>query len=362
MPSRPLSAGRPPDLAHAPFLVIWEATRACDLVCAHCRAEAQPTVTPGELTTAEGLALIDHVRAEFGEVLFVFTGGDPLKRSDLPELVRHAAQVGLIPALTPSATPLLTSEAIARLHAAGLRRLAVSIDGADAATHDGFRGVPGTFDRSIKALQAARAMGLEIQINSSLGRHNRDQLRDLAALAGYLGVSLWSVFLLVPTGRADAGMLLTPAEHELLYRALAAIALDPATAFDIKTTAGQPYYRVLDQERRRRGLEADAGNVPMRAAIGVNDGKGFVFIDHEGGICPSGFLPLVAGNVRTDRLADIYRHHDLFVSLRDPAALGGKCGICEFSRRCGGSRSRTWALTGDHLAADPTCVYQPRRA
>jgi MoaA/NifB/PqqE/SkfB family radical SAM enzyme len=288
-------------------------------------------------------------------VTLVITGGDPLKRPGLEALVRHGSACGLNMALTPSATPLLTIEALTRLREAGLKRIAISVDGIDAVTHDDFRGVPGTFERSIAMLTAARQLGLETQINSSIGRHNAHQLTQLATLAGFLGVSLWSVFLLVPTGRATTDLLLTAVEHEKLYRALAKIALDPATAFPIKTTAGQAYYRVLEQERLRRGVAP-----ARRRGVGVNDGNGFVFISHVGDICPSGFLPLVCGNVRRDTVADIYREHPTFVRLRDPDNFSGKCGQCFHNRLCGGSRSRTFALMGDPFASDPTCIFQPK--
>lgn len=344
----------PADFSQAPMITIWEATRACDLACKHCRAEAVLGRDASELSTAEACALLDQVRADFGLILFVITGGDPLKRPDLEAIVAHGAGLGLSMGLTPSSTPLLTSEALRRLRAAGLSRLAISLDGAEAATHDTFRGVEGTFARSIPLLEEARRLGLSTQINSSIGRHNEDQLDDLAKLGGFLGISLWSVFLLVPTGRADAGMLLTAAEHEKAYRRLAGIALDPTTPFAIKTTAGQPFYRVLEQERKRRALPP-----APRRGLGVNDGNGFVFISHTGDICPSGFLPLVGGNIRNRRLAEVYRTDPTFVRLRQPATFDGKCGRCQYQVLCGGSRSRTHALTGDAFASDPTCVYQP---
>jgi len=346
-----------PDFNHAPMIAIWESTRACDLACKHCRAEAVPGRDAKELSTSEACDLLTQIREDFGKILFVLTGGDPLKRPDLETIVAHGAGLGLSMGLTPSATPLLTIEALHRLRGAGLSRLAISLDGADAPTHDAFRGVEGTFARSIPLLEEAHRLGLSTQINSSIGHHNEQQLAALAELGGYLGISLWSVFLIVPTGRADAGMVLTAAEHERTYRQLAAIALDPATTFAVKTTAGQPYYRVLDQERRRRDLPPVS-----RHGAGVNDGNGFVFISHTGDIEPSGFLPLVCGNLRQHRVSDIYRSHPTFLRLRQPQHFSGKCGRCPYQRLCGGSRSRTHALTGDAFGSDPTCVYQPPAA
>ncbi len=364
------------DFNQAPFIVIWEITRACDLACRHCRAEAQPQPDHHELTTDEGLKLLSHVREEFGPVLFVLTGGDPLKRADLHQLIRHGTAIGLRMTITPSVTPLLTSEALGALHASGIRRVAMSLDGADAKTHDQFRGVDGTFRRTIEALTTAHNLGIELQINSTVSRHNLEQVEQLSKMVGWLGATLWSVFVVVPTGRAalpgpvrteeghhagtppdDDSLVPTAVEHELLYRKLANIALDPATTYDVKTTAGQPYYRVLAQERARRGVDSPTRS--LRAPRGVNDGNGFLFISHTGNLCPSGFLPIAAGNVRTHSAATVYRHHDLFTRLRQPDTFSGKCGRCDFNHHCGGSRSRTYAMTGDPFASDPTCVYQP---
>jgi len=347
------------DFANAPIIAIWETTRACDLVCQHCRAEATPQADCGELTTAEARTLMDRIRAEFGPILFVLTGGDPLKRSDLLELVRHGANLGLGMAITPSATPLLTREAIIALHEAGIKRIAVSLDGSDKATHDRFRGVEGTWERTLAALEVAKERGLDSQINTSVAHHNTDQLADIAKLGAWYGISQWSVFLMVPTGRAGADQIISAADHERVYQRLADLAADPETPFAIKTTAGQPFYRVRAQRARRA---ATAGQPPAAAVrfAGVNDGNGFVFISHTGEICPSGFLALPAGNVREHDIATVYREHELFTRLRQPDTFAGKCGYCEFNRICGGSRSRTWALTGNPFASDPTCVYNPK--
>jgi radical SAM protein len=354
-------AGMQASFDHAPFIVIWEVTRACDLLCRHCRAEAQPEPEAGELTTAEGLTLLRRVRDQFGPILVVLTGGDPLKRADVYDLAAAGGALGLRMAITPSATPLLTPMALAKLRSAGVKRVALSLDGADAQTHDRFRGVPGTFARTLRALQTAANLGMEIQVNTTIGPHNQDQLRRIALICGWLGASLWSVFQLVPTGRAARELVATAGEHERIYRELAELALDPGTPFDIKTTAGQPFQRVLAQERARR----ERAGKPIRAGVGgrapasVNDGKGFLFVGRAGDICPSGFLPLAAGNVRRDDLAEVYRHHPLFMALRRPDGFSGKCGRCDFRTRCGGSRSRAYALLGDPLASDPTCAYQP---
>jgi MoaA/NifB/PqqE/SkfB family radical SAM enzyme len=344
----------PVDFSHAPALVIWEATRACDLACRHCRAEAQPAPLPGELNDAEALAMLDEVRREFGPVILVITGGDPLKRPGLERIIAHGSTLGLTMAMTPSATPLLTVPVLARLRAAGLQRLALSLDGADAATHDGFRGVPGTFARTIELLQEAPRFGLTTQINTTVTRPILEQIPAIRDLCAWLDVSQWSLFMVVPTGRAEHNMLPSPGEHERLYRQVATWALDPGTTMMIKTTAGQPYYRVLEQERQRRHLPP-----PRFGGSGVNDGNGFVFVSCTGEICPSGFLATPCGDVRHDGLARTYREHPLFAALRRPEGFSGKCAVCPHNHRCGGSRSRAYALTGDALGSDPTCAYIP---
>ncbi|MBI4877694.1 MAG: radical SAM protein [Acidobacteria bacterium] len=331
----------------APFLVIWEVTQACDLACVHCRASAQPGRSPGELSTEEGYRLLDEIRT-FGEPLTVFTGGDPLKRGDLFGLLAHSVRIGLRTAVTPSATPLLTGQAIEGFQRAGVARMALSLDGPDAASHDGFRGVSGSFARTVFGLDYARGIGLETQVNTAVTQHNFRRLPEIAERVRESGAKLWSVFFLVTTGRAAASMDLTAGEYEQVFGFLHETA--QTAPFDIKTTEAQHYRRYAAQHGRTGRRLAPAG---------INDGKGFVFIGHTGDIYPSGFLPLGAGNVRRDSLVAVYRNSDLFRGLRDSGNLEGKCGECEFRNLCGGSRSRAYALTGDPFAADPRCVYQP---
>ncbi len=344
----------------APFLVFWETTRACDLVCRHCRAEAVPGRHPGELTTEEGFALLDEIAA-MGTPLVVLTGGDPAKRPDLLDLVAHGASRGLRMALTPSATPLVTEELLEALRGAGLSRLAMSLDGADAATHDGFRGVAGSYERTVRLLRAARQLGLTTQVNTSIVRRNAGQLERIAEQLERLDIELWAVFLVVPTGRADASLLLDAEETERLLERLADVA--ERAPFDVKTTAAPHFRRVLLQRkvarRQIRGLADGIGRAPRS----VNEGQGVCFVSHTGEVYPSGFLPLSCGNVREPGgLTRIYREHPLMQRLRDPDALGGKCGQCEFRRVCGGSRARAFAVYGEALAEEPACAYEPRTA
>lgn len=342
----------------APFLVIWEVTQACDLACLHCRASAQPARNPDELTTAEGLELLGRIK-EFGDPLMVFTGGDPLKRPDLFSLLEASVTLGLRTTVTPSATPLLTNDAIERLARSGVSRMAISLDGHDAASHDGFRRVDGSYDRTLDALRHARRIGLETQVNTTVTRHNVNDLRRIARLVEDSGARLWSVFFLVVTGRALASLDLTAGEYEQVFETLYDIS--HAANFDIKTTEAQHYRRYVAQ-RRKAGDKVGPVAATIERQAGINDGKGFVFISHTGEVLPSGFLPVAAGNVRRHLIGDLYRSTDLFRVLRDSHNLAGKCGVCEYRNLCGGSRSRAYALTGDFLAEDPRCAYVPPAA
>lgn len=343
-----------------PLLAIWELTRACDLACAHCRACATTERDRGELSTAEGKRLLDDLAA-MGTPVVVLTGGDPAKREDVPELVAHGTRAGLGMALTPSGTALTTRDLLARVRDAGLSRLAVSVDGPDAETHDAFRGVRGSFAETMRILGEARALGIPTQVNTSLHPGNLRALRATAALVEQVGASLWSVFVVVPTGRAGASLLLGPQTLERALEELADIAL--GVPFDVKTTAAPHFRRVLMQRKQGDGLGVmsdvdEDGSV--RGPRGITDGVGFLFVSHVGDVYPSGFMPVSAGNVRTDDVARVYRESPLFRQLRDASALGGKCGACPFKRVCGGSRARAWAAFGDPMAEDPLCAYVPK--
>ena len=359
------------DFDRAPFVVIWETTQACDLACLHCRACAVPHRDPHELSTDEAKRLVDDI-CRFGRPLLVLTGGDPLKRPDVVEIVRYGTDAGLRVALTPSGTPLMTPEVLRDLRDAGMSRLAVSLDGATAAQHDAFRGVAGSFDWTIRMLETARSLGISTQINTTISRHNVHDLESLIALMSGLGIALWSVFFIVPVGRARPDDLATANEFESVFNRL--YDLSKTAPFDIKSTAAPHYRRVIMQRQvaERRAGARDGAPSPLtagvgfslgdgvgRAAKGVNDGDGFLFVSHRGDIYPSGFLPISAGNVRTDDVVEVYRTHELFRSLRDRDRLRGKCGACEFRRVCGGSRARAYATTGDPLASDPLCAYLP---
>lgn len=368
--------GRPPvpDFAVAPFLVIWEITRACALACAHCRAEAIDQRHPQELSTAEGKALLGQIH-RMGTPICVLTGGDPLQRDDLEELIAEGTRLGLRMATIPATTDRLTRARLTSLRDAGVAQIAFSLDAAEPAEHDAFRGVPGSFARTLEAARIVAELGVPLQINTVLGPWNQHSLFEMAELVEDLGASFWEVFVLVPVGRGETAGHLRAGMVEHLFEQIHDVARE--VDFVVKV-AEAPHYRrfVMMREfgedrdaagfrvtlarllERPTGPQASIGHAPRS----VNAGRGFCFVDHRGEVTPSGFLPISAGNVRTTPLADLYRDSDLFLALRDPDKLKGRCGRCEFSSLCGGSRSRAFALSGDPFAEDPWCAYKPGTA
>lgn len=379
-----------------PFLAIWEVTQSCDLACKHCRAAAQPIAHPDQLSTGEAKGLIDQIAA-MAVPIFIFTGGDPLKRPDLYELIRYGAEKNVKIAVTPSATPLLTRDAIFKMKEAGVVRLGISLDGSCPEIHDVFRGLTGAWARTIQAIEWANEAGLPIQVHSTVSRHNAHDLDNLCALFEKQKIVMWNVFFLVPVGRGQLNDLLSGEEFEQVFGKI--YELSQRVSFQIKTTEAMHYRRYLLQhnlEERKLAHGHPGGGHPHAAAVAasdipadrsssvgseyepgapqadaqarnhgwatrrVNDGKGFMFISHVGNVYPSGFLPIHAGNIRETPLGDIYRNAPIFKALRDTSRLEGKCGACEYKEICGGSRARAYALTGDPLAQEPCCIYQPR--
>lgn len=369
------------DVDERPMITIWEVTRACQLVCRHCRADAQHQAHPGQLTTAQGKSLLEDIAA-FGTPypIVVLTGGDPFERPDLTELVRFGTGLGLHMALSPSVTPKLTPEVLQVLHEAGAHALSLSLDGASAATHDAFRGVPGVYDATMRAARWVRDEGFRLQLNSTVTRANVMELPEILRTVLDLRAALWSVFFLVPTGRGESLEPLTADEVEDVMHWLH----DVSDLVAIKSTEAPHYRRIAIQRAQARlaGERLTSGLGPLydaltaaaadllegrhdpvrrpRPPIDVNSGRGFAFIDHVGDVYPSGFLPHHCGNVKEEGFRHIYRTNPLLRSLRRPDEFHGKCGMCEFNEVCGGSRSHAYAVTGDILASDPTCVYLPK--
>lgn len=363
-PTRPV----PFDYAKAPLLVIWESTRSCSLACAHCRANADLRVDPRELDAAEGKALIDQV-ADMGTPIMVLSGGDPLNRADLEVLVRHGKSRGLRMGAIPAATPNLTRERLASLKDAGLDQVAFSLDGAIASDHDRFRRAPGAFARVLRGVRWAAELGLAVQINTCLGGWNSSSFEAMVKLVSSLPIAFWEVFFLIPVGRGAALGGLSPRRFDEVFERLHRLTKE--VDFVVKLTEGQHFRPFVMRAEAAAGAgaaartaRAVARSAGVRAGLrlpdrAVNAGDGFMFVDHVGGICPSGFLPIARGDARRDSLAAVYRDDEVFAGLRDHSRLTGKCGACEYKQVCGGSRARAWATTGRLDAPDPACSHQP---
>lgn len=369
--AHPHGMGKTIDYNENPFIAIWEVTRACQLKCVHCRADAQTTPDPRELTHEEGIQLIDQIY-EMNNPMLVFTGGDCMMREDLFDLAEYAVKKGMRVSMTPSATANVTKEKMERAKNVGLSRWGFSLDGPTPEIHDHFRGTPGSFDLTLEKIKYLNGLEMPLQINTVISRFNYDHLEQMAELVKDLKAIMWYIFLLVPTGRGQEDACITPAEHEKVFRWL--YDLSKTAPFDIKTTAAQHYRRVVLQQKAREhridGAEiryedtittdhASMIDGLKRAPKGVNDGNGFIFISHVGDVLPSGLLPIKVGNVREKPLKEIYRESPVLKELRNPDLYKGKCGVCEYRFVCGGSRSRTYAVTGDYLESEPYCVYTP---
>lgn len=355
------------DFDSAPFTIAWEITRACAYACVHCRANAIHKRDPRELSTSEAKALIERLAAFGNRPILIFTGGDPMMRPDLFELIAYATERGLRCSLTPTATALPTKERLQKVRDAGIRRIALSLDAPYSEIHDNFRQVPGSWQRTMDILHRAQEVGLSVQVNTTVSKHNVDILHEMIPFIQEVNAVQWSVFFLVPTGRAQAKNMISPEEHEKIFNWLYDLSLN--APFDIKSTAAPMYRRVAIQRKR-----AEANGMPVtfqgagfqyadglnRPTKGVNDGNGFLFISHIGEIQPSGFLPITAGDVRMVDVVDVYRHSKLFTDLRNPEKIKGSCGICEFRDVCGGQRGRAYGITGDYLESDPACVLVSR--
>lgn len=341
-----------------PAVIFWETTRACALVCRHCRAEAQPKRHPLELTTQQGFALLDRMADFDNRPIVILTGGDVMMRRDVFDLISYGLETGLIVSLSPSATALVRPHRLRRAYEAGLSRISFSLDGARPQTHDAFRGVAGSFQRTQECISDAVDAGLSVQINTTVTRYSLPELEELKDIVEGLNVTLWDLFFLVPTGRALRQDMISPEEHEQVFNWMYDVS--KTSSYGVRATLGQHYRRVAMQRRHGGDGGAVSNTLSRRFHEGTtNDGKGVCFISHTGEVQPSGFLPITAGNVRTAPLAELYRNAPIFKELRNPELLRGKCGACPFRAICGGCRARAYALTGDYLAAEPCCVYQP---
>ena len=347
------------DYAQTPLNVYWEMTQACPLACRHCRAEAVATPHPQELTFKEGTALLRQI-SEFGDPLpqLILTGGDPLARRDLFELIDEARQRGIGVSITPAASPALTRDVLARLQQHGVEGLGLSLDGSSAERHDSIRGVAGTFDRTMQAMRWAQELGMPLQVNTLASGETADDIPAVYELLKPFTPARWSLFFLISVGRGKVLQPLAPEQGEALMSWI--YETSSVAPFTVATTEAPSYRRVALDRMRAEGLNGDQiKKSPAYRGFGVRDGHGIVFVSHTGDICPAGFLPLALGNVRRDRLAEVYRDAPVFLALHDPSQFHGRCGHCEYHALCGGSRARAYEATGDPLGEDPFCIYEP---
>ncbi|HTQ08750.1 MAG TPA: TIGR04053 family radical SAM/SPASM domain-containing protein [Fimbriimonadaceae bacterium] len=344
-----------------PLLVYWETTRACALSCRHCRASAMPTAHPLELSHEEGLELLEQI-ASFGEPMphLVLTGGDPMRRKDIFELIAKARSLGIDVSITPAAGPDLTREVIFKLKEAGIDSMALSLDASTAKAHDSIRQVDGCFAKTIEAAQWAGEAGLPLQVNTLLSSETAADLPAVFKLLHSFPVMRWALFFLISVGRGKQLQEVTPEQAEAIMQW--SYELSRTAPFQIKTTEAPSFRRVALDKMKAAGLSNDQiRHTNIHRAYGIRDGNGITFVSHLGDVYPSGFLPLKAGNVRLKALPLIYRHSEVFSKVRDVNSFEGKCGLCEFRKICGGSRARAFAHTGNPAGSDPVCVYQPKQ-
>ncbi len=331
-------------------MVAWEVTRSCNLSCAHCRASAGLGPYPGELTTEECFKVIDEI-ASFAKPVIILTGGEPLLRKDIFEIAAYGKNKGLTMVMAPNGT-LLNAENVAKIIKSGIKRISVSLDGPDAATHDNLRQVTGAFNQAVAGIKEAKKSGLEFQINSTITKRNVAQITEIMDLAVELGARAHHIFLLVPTGRAKAMQAdeLSAQEYEGTLKFLARKIKE--SAIEIKVTCGPHFNRLLLQQDPQSGAS-------LRGR-GCMAGVSFCFISHLGALQPCGYLEIKCGNLRELGFKKAWFESEVFKSLRDFSKYKGKCGICEFRNVCGGCRARAYAKHGDYLREEPYCVYEPK--
>lgn len=348
-----------PASAHSLRLVAWEVTRSCNLACIHCRAAAQNRPYPGELATEECFRFLDDI-AGFARPIVILTGGEPLLRPDIFDIAAHGTRLGLRMTMAPNGT-LVNPENARRMVEAGIQRISISLDGATAASHDAFRGMPGAFDGAIQGIRCARESGLPFQVNTTITAQNLHELPAIQELVVSLGAVAHHIFLLVPTGRGKnlEEQVINARQYEetlhWFYEQRERVPLQ------LKATCAPHYYRILRQRAREEGRPVDMQTFGLDAMTrGCLAGTGFCFLSHMGTVQPCGYLELDCGNIRRRPFRDIWENSEVFQRLRDFRNYEGKCGRCEYIRVCGGCRARAYEATGNYLAEEPLCLYEPR--
>lgn len=362
-------------------LVFWESTKACNLTCRHCRAVPRRAIGPTELNTSQALDLIDAI-AEVAKPVMVVSGGEPLFRPDLFDIAEYGVASGFRMALATNGT-LVSERVAAKVADSGISRVAISLDGADADTHDRFRGLTDSHALAIRGIRNLRAEGVSVQINTTIAKHNVAQVPRMLDLALELGADALHLFMLVPVG---CGLEIAPTEmlpadeYERVLHWFDDQSRD--CPIDLKATCAPHYYRIraqrIEEERSRGdmsstfiapGTRAKAAPSMMSGGRhgqhlsamtrGCLAGTSVCFVSNEGRVYPCGYLPVSAGDTRVQRFADIWNHSNVFEQLRNPAAYEGKCGECRYEAICGGCRARAYAATGSFLAEEPFCTYRP---
>jgi len=345
-------------MTNAPRLIAWELTAGCNLNCVHCRGASTSSVPAGELTTDEAKHFIDEV-VGLGKPILILSGGEPLTRPDVFEIARYGTDAGLRVVLATNGT-LLTPEIVEKLRAAGVQRLSISIDGATAKTHDNFRGMPGAFERTLAGIEVLRKADFPFQINTTVSKHNLEEIHKTFELAKELGAVAYHVFFLVPTGRGEESDEVSPEDYERILHWF--YEMQKESKIQLKATCAPHYFRIMRQQAKKEGIEISVKTHGYEAMTkGCLGGTGFCFVSSVGNVFPCGYLPVLAGNIREQPFSEIWENAEVFKKLRNPDELKGKCGICEYKKVCAGCRARAYAATGDYLEEEPYCIYRPRK-
>lgn len=344
-------------------LVFWELTARCNLKCQHCRAEAQDDFAADELTTAEILRVGQEIR-QTADPIMVLTGGEPLVRADFYDIARFCCKLFTRVAVATNGT-LIDDQVARKIAQTGVQRVSVSLDGAEAKTHDQFRGSPGSFADALRGLDALKRANVSTQVNATITKHNDDQIDDLLNLAIERGADAFHVFMLVPVGcgaQISDQVRLSPQRSEEILRWLFEKSLELRGRLHIKATCAPQYYRIMRQVSKSKGIDLPSGHGMQAVTRGCLAGSGVCFISRSGNVQPCGYLPVRVGNVRQSKLGQIWQDSQVFAALRDPGRLTGKCGVCGYRKICQGCRARAFAISGDFLAQEPDCPYQPATA